>query len=132
MELFMIVMTKTMNMKIHSLLRIITYLGLITALQMLLPQYYALSPRINGLKYGWKKNITTIQLRKVDPKQIKSLSEISRILLVIETYLLFMWIQQRLHSKLPFVKPIYQRSTPTTTFYWELRYVLSLLAVKMW
>src|ERR1700722_3051258 len=126
MEPFMIATTKIMSTKTHFLLHLITSLGWITAPQMQQPPFCVLFRPTNGLKSVSKRNITMIQLRRVDPKQTRNLSEISRILSVIETYLQFMWILPQRRLKLHYGKKSYPYLMQTTMSYWALKYALNL------
>src|ERR1700690_497497 len=115
---------------IHSLRRIIISLALTMGRQTQQQRFYVQLPPISGRRLGLRQNITTIQLKQVDPKQIKSSCETSKILLAIKTYLLFMWIQPQRHLKLRYDKKIYPYLTRTTMCYLGLRYVLSSLEEK--
>src|SRR5271156_356999 len=126
----MIATIKITNMKILSLPLTIMSLASIMGLPMRQLRYFVPYRQTPGLKYAWKKNITTIQLRKEDLKQIKSSFEISKILSVTKIYLLSTLILLPHRLKLLSDRLNCPCWTQIMTYYLVLKSAQSLLVEK--
>src|SRR3974390_3771690 len=123
-------MTNTTNTKIRILPLTITSLVSIMGLPMRQLRYFVPSRQTSGHKSGSKRNITMINLKKVDQRPTRNLCEISKTLLVIRTSLLFTLTLPLPRLKLLLDNQIFQYWTQITTCYLALKSAQSLLAEK--